>query len=110
MKVEAVYPREKDGGAFVKFSWSLPQQPFAEEAEAGDEVAKAREQEQEKEVLEILEKQSVQAIEATRFKPWSTFTWVSALAGKMQVAPAFLVKVSPFRLRSAFAELTLLLL
>lgn len=57
-------------------------------------MAKAREQQQEREVLKILEKQSVEAIEAARFRPWFNFTYLSAFAGQMRVAPAFLVKVS----------------
>lgn len=57
VRVESVYPREKDGGAFVKFSYSLPKIPYAEEL--ATEEAEANDKKQEAEVLKILEKQAV---------------------------------------------------
>lgn len=114
VRVESVYPREKDGGAFVKFSYSLPKVPYAEEL--ATEEAEANDKKQEAEVLKILEKQAVgrrrlatrtmrscsldvlqvHSIKAAGWKPMILrLTEMSAVMGKLRTAPAFLVKVCP---------------
>ncbi|KAM0751298.1 hypothetical protein T439DRAFT_313608 [Meredithblackwellia eburnea MCA 4105] len=64
-RVEDVTPREKDGGAFVKFSYIPPETPY-EESERTPEEQKALEDR----CKEILEKEAQDAVAVRGYKPW----------------------------------------
>ncbi|KAI5481498.1 mitochondrial escape protein 2 [Pseudohyphozyma bogoriensis] len=66
-KVIDVYPREKDGGAFLKFSY-IPPHPNLEQVQDPLELRKLEE-----ETIAILEKEARDAIAAKGFKPWFAF-------------------------------------
>lgn len=63
VRVEEVLPREKDGGAFVKFSYALPKTPYEETVDLVKTL------EQEKQVLKVLEKRSVSSRAPSRSAP-----------------------------------------
>lgn len=70
-RVEDVMPREKDGGAFVKFSYVPPTAPFAELGD-GPEDLEARRQIEIK-CKGIMEKEASDALAVRDIKPWFIF-------------------------------------
>lgn len=80
--VESVVERSKDGGAFVQFSYELPR------ATEEDEIGEKEEGEMERRVLEVVERETAEAVAGRGYKPWFTF-------GESR---AFLVKVSRLRI------------
>ena len=75
--MEDVNERSKDGGAFVRFSFVPPTPAYAD----GAAVEGTQDEER---VLQIIEKESRDAVSSRGYKPW--FTWGESRA--------FLVKVS----------------
>lgn len=56
MRVDSVVGRDKDGGAFVKMSFKLPETPYAEEH---DQEAVDRRRQAEREALAVIEREIV---------------------------------------------------
>ncbi|KDE03772.1 hypothetical protein MVLG_05774 [Microbotryum lychnidis-dioicae p1A1 Lamole] len=93
LKVEQVTPRAKDGGAFVRFSWSVPTRPFLEhDPVALDKAAR----EADKTVVDALyeiESEAKTVLKSRELKPWWEFSsrWFSWAQPQ-----AFLVKGKPW--------------
>ncbi|BGP28115.1 mitochondrial escape protein 2 [Rhodotorula toruloides] len=80
VNIEGVDPRAKDGGAFVRFSFTVPERirkeieaemEASEEGESVDEaVKKTRAKEAEEKVAAVIEKEARDALQKSGFRPW----------------------------------------
>ncbi|EGU11742.2 Dynactin [Rhodotorula toruloides ATCC 204091] len=80
VNIEGVDPRAKDGGAFVRFSFTVPERirkeietemEVSEDGEPVDEaVKKTRAKEAEEKVAALIEKEARDALQKSGFRPW----------------------------------------
>ncbi|GAA5941719.1 hypothetical protein JCM10213_008106 [Rhodosporidiobolus nylandii] len=76
VRVESVEPRAKDGGAFVRFSFKVPEKIWQEvegeaaEGEVDDAVKQQRLREVEDKIAKIIEKEANDALIKSGWKPW----------------------------------------
>ncbi|BGP44021.1 mitochondrial escape protein 2 [Rhodotorula kratochvilovae] len=91
VKVESVEPRAKDGGAFVRVSFKLPDEVQREAVVEGEEGPVVEQKEREREVTERItahvEKLTSESLSKNGFKPWFALGRPSR---------AFLVKGTPW--------------
>lgn len=78
VRVEEALERSKDGGAFVRFSFASPSEPYVEDPPTEDEAQKA---------IRTIEREVKAAVHERGYKPW--FNW--GAEGR-----AFLVKGKPW--------------
>ncbi|KAK4049700.1 mitochondrial escape protein 2 [Microbotryomycetes sp. JL201] len=87
VKVENVFPRAKDGGAFVEFSFVPPKQPYSEQEQAATEEQKQAAIAQEHDALQVIEKETSTLLETLNFKPWYIFNWGKSTARLVKGRP-----------------------
>ncbi|KAM0787058.1 hypothetical protein ACM66B_006321 [Microbotryomycetes sp. NB124-2] len=90
--VDNVYPRAKDGGAFVEFSFVPPRQPFSDDASGGavttlDDSQKQAQAAQERDALHTIEKETSTLLDTVNFKPWYIFNWGKSTARLVKGRP-----------------------
>ncbi|KAK4056076.1 mitochondrial escape protein 2 [Microbotryomycetes sp. JL221] len=93
LTVDGVYPRAKDGGAFVEFSFKAPTLPYTESSTvdhaANDESdnLKHNQLKHEQQALLTIEKETSTMLETVNFKPWYIFNWGKSSAKLVQGKP-----------------------
>ncbi|GAA5828532.1 hypothetical protein JCM11251_000838 [Rhodosporidiobolus azoricus] len=76
VRVESVAPRAKDGGAFVRFSFNVPDsvrhelEGAAAEGEVSEEAQKKREKDLEEKIARLIEKKAASSLTESGFRPW----------------------------------------
>ncbi|GAA5851864.1 hypothetical protein JCM8547_000081 [Rhodosporidiobolus lusitaniae] len=76
VKVESVEPRAKDGGAFVRFSFKVPEKVWESvdgvgaEGEVDEALRQKRLREVEAKIAKLIEKEAAEALNKSGWKPW----------------------------------------